>query len=96
MTTKILFYANNAAFIFLTKDDLIKGTTFVRESFAQFGLEVHLGSRETNAKSKTEAMYFPSQSNLKKDIPQELIDGDFDLPGNRFVSFTPQFKYLGT
>ena len=41
-------------------------------------------------------MYFPSQSNLKKDIPQELIDGDFDLPGERFVSFTPQFKYLGT
>ncbi|MCP4744834.1 MAG: reverse transcriptase family protein, partial [Desulfobacteraceae bacterium] len=93
---KDTFYADDAAFVFLTKNDLIKGTTFVRESFAQFGLEVHLGSRETNAKSKTEAMYFPSQSNFKKDIPQELIDGDFDLPGNRFVSFTPQFKYLGT
>ena len=41
-------------------------------------------------------MYFPSHSNLKKDIPQELIDGSYDIPGGRFVSFTPKFKYLGT
>ena len=30
------FYADDAAFIFLSKKYLIKGTTFVRESFAQF------------------------------------------------------------
>uniref|UniRef100_A0A7S3QC35 Uncharacterized protein n=1 Tax=Chaetoceros debilis TaxID=122233 RepID=A0A7S3QC35_9STRA len=39
-------------------------------------------------------MYFLSYSNFKKDIPQELIDGDFDLPGNQFVSFTPNSNTL--
>jgi hypothetical protein len=42
-------------------------------------------------------MYFPSHSKLKnEDIPQELIDGDFDIPNGKFVSFTNKFKYLGT
>ena len=59
---KDTFYA---AFISLSKTDLIKGTEFVRLSFAQFGLEVHLGTRANNAKSKTEAMYFPSHSNSR-------------------------------
>ena len=34
-------------------------------------------------------------SNSKKEIPQELVDGSYDIPGGRFVSFTPKFKYLG-
>jgi exonuclease III len=89
-------YADDAAFIFLTKSDLIKGTQFVKECFALFGLEVHLGSRANNAKSKTEAVYFPSHSNLKKEIPEELVNGDFDIEDGRFVSFVPKFKYLGT
>jgi hypothetical protein len=62
---KETFYADDSAFIFLSKTDLIKGTEFVRSSFAQFGLEVHLGTRANNAKSKTEAMYFPSHSNSR-------------------------------
>ena len=41
-------------------------------------------------------MYFPSHSKLKNEIPQELIDGDFDIPNGKFVSFTNKFKYLGT
>ena len=93
---KDTFYADDSAFIFLSKTDLIKGTEFVRSSFAQFGLEVHLGTRANNAKSKTEAMHFPSHSKLKNEIPQELIDGDFDIPNGKFVSFTKKFKYLGT
>ncbi len=94
---KDTFYADDdSAFIFLSKTDLIKGTEFVRSSFAQFGLEVHLGTRANNAKSKTEAMYFPSHSKLKNEIPQELIDGDFDIPNGKFVSFTNKFKYLRT
>ncbi len=59
---KDTFYADDT-FIFLTKEDLIKWTEFVQKSFAQFGLEVHLGTRSLNGKSKTEAMYFPSHSN---------------------------------
>ena len=63
---KDTFYADDdSAFIFLSKTDLIKGTEFGRSSFAQFGLEVHLGTRANNAKSKTEAMYFPSHSNSR-------------------------------
>jgi hypothetical protein len=33
---KDTFYADDSAFIFLSKTDLIKGTEFVRSSFAQF------------------------------------------------------------
>jgi hypothetical protein len=54
-------YADDSTFIFLSKADLITGTTFVKDTFAQFGLlEVHLGCTNTpNWKSKTEqAMYF--------------------------------------
>mmetsp|Transcript_20989 Transcript_20989/g.24313 ORF Transcript_20989/g.24313 Transcript_20989/m.24313 type:complete len:82 (-) Transcript_20989:537-782(-) len=41
----------------------------------------------------TLAMYIPSHSNLKNEnIPQELIDGDYDIPNGKFVSFTNQFK----
>ena len=93
---KDIFYAENTTFIFLSKDDLIRGTSFVQRSFAQFGLEVHLGHQTENSKSKIEAMYFPSHSKSKEEIPEELVSGDFDIPGDRFVSFTSKFKYLGT
>ena len=53
--------------------------------FAQFGLKVHHGTRSLNSKSKTEAMYFPSHSNLKKEIPKELVDGSHDILGGRLV-----------
>jgi len=45
-------------FIFLSKEDIIKGTKFVRSSFAKIGLEVHLNldTRSNNANSRTEAM----------------------------------------
>ena len=36
-------YADDSAFIFLSKADLIAGTILVQKTFAQFGLEVHLG-----------------------------------------------------
>lgn len=63
---KDTFYADDSAFIFLSKEDLIKETQFVKDSFAKFGLEVHLVSRATNSKSKTEATFFPSHSNLSR------------------------------
>ena len=40
-------YADDSTFIFLSKADLITGTTFVKDTFAQFGLEVHLGCTNT-------------------------------------------------
>ena len=90
-------YADDSAFIFLSKEDLITGTTFVKNTFANFGLEVHLGSTETpNSKSKTEAMYFPAHSKPIEEIGEELITGRFIISDNKFVDFTNKFKYLGT
>jgi hypothetical protein len=40
-------YADDSAFTFLSKSDLITGTTFVKDTFTQFGLEVHLGCTNT-------------------------------------------------
>jgi hypothetical protein len=55
-----LYYADDSTFIFLSKVDLITSTTFVKDTFTQFGLEVHLGCSNTpDSKSKTEIiMYF--------------------------------------
>jgi hypothetical protein len=90
-------YADDSAFIFLSKSDLITGTTFVKDTFAQFGLEVHLGCTNTpNSKSKTEAMYFPAHSKPIEEVEEELISGRFIISENKFVKFTNKFKYLGT
>ena len=37
------FYADDAAFVFLSRKELIEGTTYIKEGFAWFGLQVHLG-----------------------------------------------------
>ena len=90
-------YADDSAFIFLSKADLIAGTILVQQTFAQFGLEVHLGCTNTpKSFSKTEAMYFPSHSKPINETEEELVKGKFVIPGNKFVKFTSKFKYLGT
>ena len=101
-------YADDAAFIFLSYKGLKGGTKLIKESFEKFGLQVHLGTRHNNKpdeKSKTEAMYFPPRSkrlNRHKDGPPTpvldyLPHDSFDIEGtNRFVSFSPTFKYLGS
>ena len=98
------FYADDAAFIFLSFEDLITGTKHIRDHFRFFGLQVHLGTRssgEPNApkkdiKSKTEAMYFPPFSRRKEKLPTNRLSGSYDIGENRFVSFCPHFRYLGT
>jgi hypothetical protein len=68
---------------------LITGTIFVKDTFAQFGLKVHLNCTYTpDLKPKTEAMYFPVHSKPIGETEEELISG-------RFVKFTNKFKYLG-
>jgi len=90
-------YADDSAFIFLSKADLITGTTFVKDTFAQFGLEVHLGCTNTpKSKSKTEAMYFPAHSKPIEEVEEDLISGRIIISGDKFVDFTNKFKYLGT
>jgi hypothetical protein len=61
--------ATLSAFIFLSKSDLVTGTTFVKDTFAQFGLTVHLGCTNIpDSKSKTEAMYFPAHSKPQEEL----------------------------
>jgi hypothetical protein len=88
----------NSAFIFLSKADLITGTTFVKDTFAQFGFEVYLGCTNTpDSKSKTEALYFPpAHSKPIEEVEEDLISGRIIISGNKFVDFTDKFKYLGT
>ena len=101
-------YADDAAFIFLSLQDIKRGAKLIKESFEKFGLQVHLGTRHNNKpdeKSKTEAMYFPPRSkrlNKHKDGPPTAVRDylpydSFDIEGtNNFVSFSPTFKYLGS
>jgi hypothetical protein len=90
-------YADALAFIVLSKANLIAGTILVQQTFARFVLEVHLGCTNTpKLKSKTEAMYFPSHSKPMNEIEEELVKGNFVIPGNKFIKFTNKFKYLGT
>jgi len=56
------------------------------------GLQMHIGS--THAKSKTEAMFFPSS--LTQAESQKTLPKNFDLNnGNIHVQFTDKFNYLG-
>ena len=101
-------YADDAAFIFLYFKDIKNGAKLIKESFEKFGLQVHLGTRHNNKpdeKSKTEAMYFPPRSerlNKHKDGPPTAVldylpHDSFDIEGtNKFISFSPTFKYLGS
>ena len=71
--------------------------------FQRFGLLMHVGTRATpsskGSKSKTEAMYFPSEQ--LKNIPADDLaanKADFDLTckGGGCISFTDEFRYLGS
>jgi hypothetical protein len=80
--------------------DLEIGTKHIRDSFALFGLKVHLGVRGgdkdgKDLQSKSLAMFFP-KSQDRKNIPQVLQTGSYDLGDGTFVAFCTQFKYLGT
>jgi len=98
------FYADDAAFIFLSFEDLITGTKHIRDHFQQFGLQVHLGTRSSgepgapkkDVKSKTEAMFFPPFSRRKEKLPADRLTGSYNVGNGRFVSFCPHFRYLGT
>jgi hypothetical protein len=55
------FYADDAA-IYLSREELIEGSTFITTEFARFGSTVHLGTKEPNrVAAKTEAMHIPAR-----------------------------------
>ena len=69
-----------------------EATQTIHDHFAKFGLQMHVGS--TSAKSKSEAMLFPSSLTQAKS--QKTLPKNFDLNnGNIHVQFTDKFNYLG-
>ena len=96
-------YADDGAFMFSSRDDMINGMSLLHLHFQRCGLLMHVGTRATpsskGSKSKTEAMYFPSKQ--LKDIPADELaanKADFDLTceGGGCISFTDEFRYLGS
>jgi hypothetical protein len=82
-------FADDCALIFNTREDLIVGSNYIFSHFLRFGLQIHIGRGGTA--SKTEAMFCPADQ-------QPLNDGDqtnFTV-ADGFVSFSQQFKYLGS
>jgi Reverse transcriptase (RNA-dependent DNA polymerase) len=43
-------FADDTAFVFLSQEELVKGSKHACEHFAKFGLEVHLGNKAGNGK----------------------------------------------
>ena len=56
-------FLDDSAFVFESRNDLIKGLSIIKYVFGCFGLEMHLGKGEV--KSKTECIYFPKPSFFK-------------------------------
>ena len=86
-------YVNDAAFLFLTREDLEIGSKIIVIHYTRFGLSVHFGNIIKKDPSKTEAIYFPKpQQKTNANKTKDIILND---NGNCFT-FTTIFKYLGT
>jgi hypothetical protein len=86
------YYVNDAAFIFLNRQDLQTASSLITTHFRRFGLTVHCGDHRNNKPSKIEAMHIPApgQKSTKNDT------ADINIDENHFFSFCKNFKYLGT
>jgi hypothetical protein len=86
------YYVDDAAFLLLTKEDLIKASKLIVPHFRRFGLTVHTGFKSKGEGSKTEAMYIPK--------PQQESTTEntaaYDIDDDRFITFCDTFKYLGS
>ena len=86
------FYVDDAAFTFLTRNDIERGGKLIQSHFKEFGLTVHAGNKLTEDKSKTEAMFFPGAG--KESTTDE--EADIMIGEQEFFSYTKKFKYLGS
>ena len=89
-------FADDCALLFTNREDMIAGTNHIYHHLKRFGLLMHIGKvdaslPEGKEKSKTEAMYCEPRGTLYENGDTS----DFDVHDG-FVSFTPQFKYLGS
>ena len=101
-----ILYVDDGAFMFESKKDMVRGANVVKAHFARFGLIMHHGTEK--AGSKTEAIYFPPALNSpvsdgsSDESRTEGLDGfeddeaNFDLKTGGYISYTKEFKYLGS
>jgi hypothetical protein len=52
-----ILYLDDGAFVFASREDMIRGVTLINSLFKSFGLEMHIG--KNNKASKTECIFFP-------------------------------------
>jgi hypothetical protein len=89
----VVFYVDDGAFFFTTKEALQGGSEIIKEHFETFGLKMHFG--QNGGESKTEAMLFPASlkeytsENDNVKIPLRNTDGGY-------ITTTKYFKYLGS
>lgn len=94
-------YADDGAFFFETRADMIAGTQAMGSMMRRFGLEMHTGVGFcTNAcpdkcrehkKSKTEALYVPPADQSYHDADTSPFEAD-----GGYITFCKEFKYLGS
>jgi hypothetical protein len=53
------YYIDDAAFLFLNRNDIERASLIIVHQFSGFGLRVHYGDKRNDEKSKTEAMHIP-------------------------------------
>jgi hypothetical protein len=82
-------FADDCELLFNNRSDLTTGANYLFLHLASFGLHMHIG-RDTTA-SKTEAMFVPGPNTVYTDGDTS----DFTV-SDGFVSFTTEFKYLGS
>ena len=85
-----VLFADDAALLWATRQDLCAGSQLVIEHLRRYGLEVHTGTEKVL--SKTECQFFPAKGETQEDGDTSPVQ----LGGGRLLSFCTKFKYLGT
>eukprot|EP00956_Cyclotella_meneghiniana_P008636 scaffold11760_cov69-Cyclotella_meneghiniana.AAC.3 len=67
-------YIDDGAFVFGSRADLIKGLKIIRKVFADFGLEMHIGSN--GEASKTECVFYPTSEWFRNTTQTPLLQAD--------------------
>ena len=85
------FYVDDAAFVFLSRDDIERGGKLIQSHFKKFGLAVHVGNKtKKNDKSKTEAMFSPGAGRKEDDATTIDKEADIIIREQEFYSYTKQ------
>lgn len=82
-------FADDCELNFETRSDLEEGANYLYHHLRRFGFQMHIGHGEES--SKTEAMYCPAPGDNYEDGDTSNI-----AVSDGFVSFTPDFRYLGS